>query len=54
MSSRARATGHIKDHLPLIEKRRGLSPGGRFPPGFIHRVIIIIRLNKIYDCMFSP
>ena len=44
--------------VPLIEKRRGfrLSPGGRFPPGFIHnhRVIIITRLNKLYECMFSP
>ena len=29
-------TGHIKDPVPLIEKRRGLSPGGRFPPSFIH------------------
>ena len=34
------ATGHIKDPVPLIEKRRGLSPGGRFPPSFIHQVII--------------
>ena len=40
--------------VPLIEKRRGLSPGGQFPPGFSHRVIIITRLNKLYDCMFSP
>ena len=31
----------------LIEKRRGLSPGGRFPPGFIHTVIIITGLNKL-------
>ena len=54
MSSRACATGHIKDPVPLIEKRRGLSPGGRFPPGFIHRVIIITGLNKLYDRMFSP
>ena len=53
MSARACVTGHIKDPVPLIEKRRGLSPGGRFPPGFIHRVIIITRLNKLYDCMFS-
>ena len=29
------ATGHIKDPVSLIEKRRGLSPGGRFPPSFI-------------------
>ena len=54
MSSRACGTGYIKDHMPLIEKRRGLSPGGRFPPSFIHRVIIITGLNKLYDCMFSP
>ena len=39
MSSRVCATGHIKDPMPLIEKRRGLSPCGRFPPGFIHRVV---------------
>ena len=32
MYSRVYATGHIKDPVPLIEKRRGLSPGGRFPP----------------------
>ena len=31
----------------LIEKRRGLSPGGRFPPSFIHQVIIITGLNKL-------
>ena len=36
MSSLVYATGHIKDPVPLIEKRRGLSPGGRFPPSFIH------------------
>ena len=29
MSSRACATGHIEDPVPLIEKRRGLSPIGR-------------------------
>ena len=44
----------IKDPVPLIEKRRGLSPGGRFPPSFIHQVIIITGLNNLYDCMFSP
>ena len=48
------ATGHIKDPVPLIEKRRGLSPGGRFPPSFIHQVIIITGLNKLYNRMFSP
>ena len=35
MSSLVYATGHIKDPVPLIEKRRGLSPGGRFPPSFL-------------------
>ena len=54
MYSRVYATGHIKDLVPLIEKRRGLSPGGRFPPSFIHQLIIITRLNKLYNCMFSP
>ena len=63
MSSRACATGHIvyyiKDPVPRIEKRRELSPGGRFPPGFIHRVFIVTGLNKLYKiyniyCMFSP
>ena len=54
MSSLVYATGNIKDPVPLIAKRRGLSPGGRFPPSFIHQVIIITRLNKLYNCMFSP
>ena len=54
MSGLVYATGHIKDPVPLIEKRRGLSPGGRFPPSFIHQVIIITGLNKLNDCMFSP
>ena len=48
MSSRVYATGHIKDPMPLIEKRRGLSPGGRFPSSFIHQVIIITGLNKLW------
>ena len=43
----------IKDPVPLIEKRRGLSPGGRFPPSFIHQANIT-GLNKFYNCMFSP
>ena len=47
MSSLVYATGHIKDPVPLIEKRRGLSPGGRFPPSFIHQVIILTGLNKL-------
>ena len=54
MSSLVYATGHIKDPVPLIAKRTGLSPGGRFPPSFIHQVIIITGLNKLYNCMFSP
>ena len=49
MSSLVYATGHIglKDPVPLIAKRRGLSPGGRFPPSFIHQVIIITGLNEL-------
>ena len=39
---------YIKDPVPLIEKRRGLSPGGRFHPSFIHQVIIT-GLNKLYN-----
>ena len=54
MSSFVYATGHIKDPVPLIERRSGLSPGGRFPPSFIHLVIIITGLNKLYNYMFSP
>ena len=53
MSSLVYATGHINDPVPLIEKRRGLSPGGQFPPSFIHQVIIITGLNKLYYCIFS-
>ena len=47
MSSLVYSTEHIKDPVPFIEKRRGLSPGGRFPPNFIHQVIIITGLNKL-------
>ena len=54
MSSLVYTTGHIKDPMPLIEKRRGLSPGGRFSPSFTHLVIIITGLNKLYNRMFSP
>ena len=36
----------LKDPVPLVEKSRGLSPGGRFPPSFIHQVIIT-GLNKL-------
>ena len=53
MSCRVSATGHIKDPMPLIKKRRGLCP--RFPPSFIRQYLIIITgLNKLYNCMFSP
>ena len=54
MSSRVCVTGLITDPAPLIDKRRGLSPGGRFPPSFIHEVIINTGLNKLYNCMFLP
>ena len=33
--------------MQLIEKRRELSPGGRFPPSFINQVIIIAGLNEL-------
>ena len=49
MSSPVCTSGHIKDPVPLIEKRKGLSPGCLFPPSFIHQVIIITGLNKL--CM---
>ena len=48
MSSLVYATEHIKNPVPLIEKSRGLSPGGQFPPSFIHQVIIITGLNKCW------
>ena len=51
MSSRFYATGHIKDPVP---QNRASSHGGRFPPSSIYQAIIITRLNKLYDCMFSP
>ena len=38
----------------LIEKSRATCFGGRFPSRFIHQVIIIDELHKLYDCMFSP
>ena len=50
MSSRICATGHIKDPVPLIETSRASCPSGRFPASFIHQVIIITGLNKVYDC----
>ena len=54
MPSRVCVTGHIKDPVPFIEKSRASCPSGRFPPRFIHQVILITGLNKLYDCMFSP
>ena len=49
MSSRVGVTGHIyiKDPMPLTKKSRTSYPSGKFPPGFIHQVIIIIGLNKL-------
>ena len=40
----------IKDLVPLIKKSRASCPSGRFPPSFIHQVIIITGLNRLYDC----
>ena len=45
MSSLVYATGNIKDPVPLIEKRRGLSPGGRFPP----IVLYVLALKMALD-----
>ena len=47
MFSRVCAAGYIKDPVPLIEKSRESCPGVRFPPSFIHEVIIITGLNKL-------
>ena len=49
MSSRVCVTGHIKDPVPLIEKSRTSCPSGRFSTSFIHQVILITGLNKLYD-----
>ena len=43
-----------KDPVPFFEKSRATCPSGRPAPHFIHQVIIITGLNKLYDCMFSP
>ena len=48
MSSLVYATGHIKDPVPLVEKSRGLSPGGRFPPSFIHQVVTGLNKLQLY------
>ena len=45
MSSRVCMTGHIKVAVPHVEKSTASSPGGRFPPGFIHQ--IYHGLNKL-------
>ena len=47
MSSRVCATGHIKDPVPLIEKSRASCPSARFPPSFIHQVIVITGLYNL-------
>ena len=39
----------IKDPMTLIKKSRVPCPSGRFSPSFIHQVIIITGLNKLYD-----
>ena len=54
MYSRVWPSGRIKDPVPLIEMSRASCPGGRLPPSFIHQVILITGLNKLYDCMLSP
>ena len=41
--------GRKKDPVPRIEKRRGLSPGGRFPPSSIHQVVIITGVTVSSD-----
>ena len=49
MPSLVCATGHITDPVPLIDKRRGLSPGGRFPPSLLgpqSEGEVILTLNK--------
>ena len=46
MSSCVCATRHIKDPVPLMEKSSASCPSGRFPPSFIHQVILITGLNK--------
>ena len=51
MSSRVCPTGHIKDPVPLIEKSRASCTGGRFPPSFIPKVIVITGLSIGYTCI---
>ena len=46
MYNRVYATGHIKDPVPLIEKRRGLSPGSqRFSHIHISHKSHVLRLD---------
>ena len=40
--------------MPLIGKSRALCPGGRIPPSFIHQVIIITGLNRLYSVCCRP
>ena len=35
-------------------KEKGIVSRWSVPPSFIHQVIIITGLNKLYNCMFSP
>ena len=53
MYSRVCVTGHLKESVTLIEKSRASCPGGRFLPSFIHQVIIITGLNKLYDYVLA-
>ena len=46
------SSGHIKDPVPLIDKSRALFPGGRVPPSFIHQVIFITGLNKLWLLLY--
>ena len=46
MSSRVCTTGHIKDPVSFIEKSRASCTICRFPPSFIHQVLVITGLNK--------
>ena len=49
MSSCVCATGHMKEPLPLIQQSMASCPDDRWPPSFIHQVIIITELNKFSD-----
>ena len=37
----------------ILEKSRASCPSGRFSPSFIHQVIIIPGLNKLYDYVLT-